>query len=330
MEAAGIPPGWANVADMAATGGIVRMHSLDESVAGARVVPLRPEPPAVSQVPQSASELGPVSPELAMVDPELGRMARELLPDIPRALPIRTPGAATSAYARPAVVELRDGLERIAAPIAEPIAAPIAEPIAEPLTGRQPRRHRRMRLFSSVAGVFALGVLLTLLVGRETGPDQRQTQSVAAAVSPSEGTRTATEQPAPTKASTNAATTAATPTKPTTRTTPAAPPAATSKTTATPDAVHAPAIPAQNFVWAAAPNAAGYEFQLFQGGERVFRTRVNEPRFKLPGRWRQDGRPYALLPGTYRWFVWPVSKATKRPSKVATVKATLVVKQQPS
>ena len=53
------------------------------------------------------------------------------------------------------------------------------------------------------------------------------------------------------------------------------------------------------------------EFQLFQGGERVYRARVQEARLELPGRWRQDGRPHALLPGSYRWYVWMISKRTK-------------------
>ena len=41
------------------------------------------------------------------------------------------------------------------------------------------------------------------------------------------------------------------------------------------------------------------------------------------------GRTYTLAPGRYRWYVWPISKLTKRQSKVATVQATLVVGTKP-
>ena len=54
-----------------------------------------------------------------------------------------------------------------------------------------------------------------------------------------------------------------------------------------------------------------------------------KPRLALPGRWRQDGRPYALVPGDYRWYVWPVSGKTKRQSSVASVRAKLVVEGKP-
>ena len=79
----------------------------------------------------------------------------------------------------------------------------------------------------------------------------------------------------------------------------------------------------------ATPGASAYEFQLFQSGERIFRARVAEPRLALPGRWRQNGRPYALVPGDYRWYVWPVSSQTKRQSSVATVQAKLVIERHP-
>ena len=98
---------------------------------------------------------------------------------------------------------------------------------------------------------------------------------------------------------------------------------------ATPAALHAPALAGQTFVWVAAPGASGYEFQLFRSGERIFRTRVVKPRLVLPGRWRQDGRPYSLVPGDYRWYVWPVSSQTKRQSAVATVQAKLAIGGQP-
>jgi hypothetical protein len=177
-----------------------------------------------------------------------------------------------------------------------------------------PRRRRiRLGLLTSAAGVIALGVLLTLFVGREDRPGTRaqRTQSVAAAVSPSVATPS---EPAPT-------TTA--PAKPKPK------PARTAATPATSAPVHATAVSGKTFVWVSSPDAAAYEFQLFQGGERVFRARVDEARLELPGRWRQAGRPHALLPGTYRWYVWKISKGTNRQSAKPTVSAKLVVEAQP-
>jgi hypothetical protein len=163
-------------------------------------------------------------------------------------------------------------------------------------------------------GVIGLGVLLTLVVGREEQPLRRaqQTQSVAAAVSPTTATVT---QPEPT---------ATTPAKPA-RTTPT--PTTPTPTTSTP--THSNAVRGQTFLWVTSPDAAAYEFQLFQGGERIFRARVDEARLQLPGRWRHAGRPHALLPGNYRWYVWMISKRTNRQSEKPTVSAKLVVDSEP-
>jgi hypothetical protein len=158
-----------------------------------------------------------------------------------------------------------------------------------------PRRRVRLgRLAFAATGLVALAVVVTLLVGRERGPTprQQQTKSVAAAVSPST-------------------------------------PADTSTTPATTGPVHEPATPGHTFVWVADPEAVAYEFQLFEAGERVFRARVAKPRLELPGRWRWSGLPHALVPGSYRWYVWPVSKRTNRQATVAIVNAKLVIKQQP-
>ena len=248
---------------MSVIGGIVPLPSPAEIAAGGNVVPLRKESPPVDQTgAEPASALGPVSPELAMVDPELRQAALELLPDLPRPVP------------QPVAVE-------------RPVVVPLPSTLAPVPELAPPRRRSRLGLLASAAGVVALGVLLTLVVGREEQPSQRarQTQSVAAAVSPTTATVT---QPEPT------ATTPAKP--PPTATTPAkSPPAATTPATSKP--AHASAVQGQTFVWVTSPDAAAYEFQLFQGGERIFRARVDDAKLELPGRWRQAGRPHALLPG---------------------------------
>jgi hypothetical protein len=184
------------------------------------------------------------------------------------------------------------------------------EPIPEPASEPAPRRRRiRRGLLASAAGVIAVGVLVTLFVGREEQParDAQQTQSVAGTVSPP----------------------GVTPTQPKSSATTPAKPAGASTTPATSGPVHAIAVPGRTFVWVTSPDAAAYEFQLFQYDERIFRARVDEARLELPGRWRQAGRPHALLPGSYRWYVWTISKRTNRQLTKPTVSAKLVIDEQP-
>ena len=284
----GIPGARANVTGMSATGDIVRMPSPDEIAADGSGVSFRHGSPPVEP------ELGPVSPELALVDPELARAARARLPDPPPPVPVVIQDAVAPVAEQPAVVERLRTFE------------PIPEPASEPA----PRRRRiRRGLLASAAGVIAVGVLVTLFVGREEQParDAQQTQSVAGTVSPP----------------------AVTPTQPKSSATTPAKPAGASTTPATSGPVHAIAVPGRTFVWVTSPDAAAYEFQLFQDDERVFRARVDEARLELPGRWRQAGRPHALLPGSYRWYVWTISKRTNRQLTKPTVSAKLVIDEQP-
>jgi hypothetical protein len=301
-----------------------------------RVASLSPGQGGAQAVPANGNdlELSPLSPELALIDPELARAARELLPDLPRAIPGASHPAATSvAEPRTMNEDLRGSLEPI------------------PDLGL-PRRGVRVASLSSAAGLIVLGAAFTLLVRNEWRLLPReQTQSVEAATSPPRSTptapRPATTAATPAATATAPARTATTPARTATapaRTAKAPAPAATSpaptstapaQTTGTTSATTAApsprpvAAPGQTFAWVAAPDAAGYEFQLFRGGERIFRKRVDEPRLELAVRWRQSGRTYTLEPGRYRWYVWPISKLTKRQSKVATVQATLVIKRQP-
>jgi hypothetical protein len=152
-------------------------------------------------------------------------------------------------------------------------------------------------LLLAAAGLIAVGAVLTLVVGRERGatPVRQQTQAASEAAAPSQSS---------------------------------SPDKNVAKPKPAPVPEHAAPVPGQTFAWAATPGASAYEFQLFQSGERIYRARVARPRLVLPGRWREDGRPHALLPGTYRWYVWPVSSQTKRQARAATVQAKLVVEGQ--
>jgi hypothetical protein len=325
---------------MSAKGGIVHMPLRTEIASDSSVnsdgfgvvVSLHSErsPSGTTPGPGPTSrELGPISPELALIDPELARAARELLPDPPRPIssPVTvTPDTVTPDTVTPApdtatfVERLRDTLEPI------PDVAP------------HRRRLARGRLLLSGAGLLVLGAALTLFVRSDWRPLplERPTEAPVTATSPPRSTPTgappATTVPAPATTATTPTKSATTPTK--TATTPAktAPPparTATAPKTATVPSPRPTPVLGQTFAWVARPDAGAYEFQLFRGAKRIFRTRVVEPRLELPGRWRMGGRVYELEPGRNRWYVWPVSKATKRQSKVATVQATLVIGTRP-
>jgi HYR domain len=70
----------------------------------------------------------------------------------------------------------------------------------------------------------------------------------------------------------------------------------------------------RTFSWRRIPRASYYNFQLFRatdtadGTERFVKVLSVWPRanvFKLRSSWRFAGRKYRLVPGTYRWYVWP-------------------------
>jgi hypothetical protein len=86
----------------------------------------------------------------------------------------------------------------------------------------------------------------------------------------------------------------------------------------------------QVFAWAPVRGARGYEFQLFRERALVFRAIVTRSRLTVPGRWHSQGRRQQLDPGTYRWYVWPVSRSTGKRAAKAVVSAQLVVRGLPS
>lgn len=74
----------------------------------------------------------------------------------------------------------------------------------------------------------------------------------------------------------------------------------------------------RTFVWPEAKGAAGYEVKVFRGDALIFRARTAEPRYVLPEKQR-------LMPGVYRWYVWPVASGGGEPASPAIVQARLVI-----
>jgi hypothetical protein len=248
-----------------------------------------------------ASDLGPVSPELALIDPELAAAARALLP-YPAPASVARPRAPAGAA------------RRVEVALEEPVAE---APVAGAPVGAPRRRYRRLLTTGVPALLATLVLALIVIVDWQDRGMPRLLEPTDALPSPTARAPIATSPPAGTTAR------SATTPPPTTTARSATTPQPTTRATTEPAPETEPA--GQTFVWAASPGAAAYEFQLFRGESRIFRTRVAEPRLQLPQEWRDGGRDQSLEPGTYRWYVWPISESTQRRSRVATVQARLVI-----
>jgi hypothetical protein len=62
----------------------------------------------------------------------------------------------------------------------------------------------------------------------------------------------------------------------------------------------------RRLAWGPAQEAEAYDVEIFRGSERVFAARMTVPRLDLGLTWRHGGRHFALDPGEYDWYVWPV------------------------
>jgi hypothetical protein len=107
----------------------------------------------------------------------------------------------------------------------------------------------------------------------------------------------------------------------------AAKPAATSLTPATKPAPNpapaASAVEPRRFAWAPVDGAVAYHVELFKGPDRVFARDTSEPVLELAPTWRHEGKAVALTPGTYRWYVWPVTKSGRATQAVVQAKLTV-------
>ena len=84
-----------------------------------------------------------------------------------------------------------------------------------------------------------------------------------------------------------------------------------------------PAAASRDFVWAPTDGAAGYYIELYRGNDRVFAASTEGARIDVPAMWWHDGKSQRLVPGEYRWFVWPVVDGER--ASTATVQSTLTV-----
>jgi hypothetical protein len=65
----------------------------------------------------------------------------------------------------------------------------------------------------------------------------------------------------------------------------------------------------RTFVWPHVRGAVSYDVQFFRRGRSIFATRTSRPRLTLPTHWQYGRIRYKLVPGQYRWYVWPLVRS---------------------
>ncbi len=222
------------------------------------------------------SDHGPISPELALIDPDSGaqRGSRCRIHIDPSGRLEHLPGLSAEARV----------LSRF-----------------RPAPARSPNPHLGAAVDSVCSrrpsAIIALGVLLTLVVGREGQPARsaEQTQSVAAAVAP----RIATVHPADTPRDQR-------------------PPSQSAPRRARrPHRPMRPRFQGRRSFGSLRRTLGHTSSSCFRAASAFSDARVDEARLELPGRWRQAGRPHALLPGSYRWYVWTIVEEHEASSRTS-------------
>jgi hypothetical protein len=59
------------------------------------------------------------------------------------------------------------------------------------------------------------------------------------------------------------------------------------------------------FRWAPVRHTTYYNLQLYRGSQKVLSAWPLSNKLRLGTSWSYGGRQYRLVPGVYRWFVWP-------------------------
>jgi len=81
-----------------------------------------------------------------------------------------------------------------------------------------------------------------------------------------------------------------------------------------------PPAATRRFAWAPVEGATGYHVELFRGADRVLAQDTKEPVLELGSTWRYQGREMHLTPGTYRWYVWPITQAGRASQAIVQAK----------
>jgi len=63
----------------------------------------------------------------------------------------------------------------------------------------------------------------------------------------------------------------------------------------------------RNFVWAPVREASRYAVEIRRNNNIIYAATTSLPHVTVPSRWKRDGRTIVLSPGTYQWYVWPVT-----------------------
>jgi hypothetical protein len=279
----------------------------------------------------------PDAPEPRIVDAEL---ARALAPEPPRSEippPLADP-------VRASAVE-----ERHAPPALAGAAMP--HPVARPVAGTRPRPARGMRrsrrrwpaffLVVAVASAIVFGVYQVFGGSQDPAGNPRGTAAVGApphanatsgARSTAKPKQASTSQlkPTPKKAAATSETPkpkqVGTPKKATTSKqavetpNPATKPKTSSKPAAGAATRKAAPAKTRRFAWAPVEGATGYHVELFRGADRVLAQDTKEPVLELGSTWRYQGREMHLTPGTYRWYVWPITQAGRASQAIVQAK----------
>ena len=286
----------------------------------------------------------PDAPEPRIVDAEL---ARALAPEPPRSEippPLADPVQASAVEARHA----RPPLAQAAMP--HPVARPVAGTRPRPARGmrRSRRRWPAFLLLVAVASATVFGVYQVFGGSQDPAGNPRGAAAVGApphanATSGSKSTAkpkqasTSRPKPSPNKAAATSETPkpkqAGTPKKTTTskQAVETPKPAAKPKTSTKPKTSSKPAAGAETpkptapaatrrFAWAPVEGATGYHVELFRGADRVLAQDTKEPVLELGSTWRYQGREMRLTPGTYRWYVWPITQAGRASQAIVQAK----------
>jgi hypothetical protein len=81
--------------------------------------------------------------------------------------------------------------------------------------------------------------------------------------------------------------------------------------------------------WSSVAHASLYTVELIRHGQVIYSATTKLTHVNLPSRWRRDGRPMALSPGTYRWYAWPIVQSGTATRKLAPVVVAAKLKIAP-